>query len=248
MFDPRLIPSMIDAALERALARLVEWVRRTYFKKSDHAIASAGVGDAYRPVATGAAGTIDPTLLGGAPTFTGLFVDGVSRVRQAGATRYRSDHKVLSGIAILDAYDDTGAAYIPVWIDGQYLQYRINGSTIALQISTEGAVFRGPVVETAEGYDNVRIGMLGGIPYVILEDAGSTQWELINSAGVLGFRIPGATRMSLTAAGALSLDSTIKTALNVTWDMGAYTAGAPAATGYVTVKVAGVTYKLLTST
>lgn len=40
----------------------------------------------------------------------------------------------------------------------------------------------------------------------------------------------------------------IKTLLNVAWDLGGYTAGAPAATGYVTVKLGGVTYKLLAST
>lgn len=41
---------------------------------------------------------------------------------------------------------------------------------------------------------------------------------------------------------------TIKTLLNVAWDLGAYTAVAPAATGYVTVKISGTTIKLLAST
>lgn len=56
-------------------------------------------------------------------------------------------------------------------------------------------------------------------------------------------------RLRIDSSGNLYIVAgTIKTLLNVTWDMGGYTAGAPAATGYVTVKVAGTTYKLLTST
>lgn len=48
--------------------------------------------------------------------------------------------------------------------------------------------------------------------------------------------------------GNLVVTGTIKTTLGVTWDLGGYTAGAPAATGYVTVKLGGTTYKFLTST
>lgn len=57
----------------------------------------------------------------------------------------------------------------------------------------------------------------------------------------------GASRLVL-AANVAQFIGTIQTALGVTWDVGGYTAGAPAATGYVTVKVAGTTYKLLAST
>ena len=57
----------------------------------------------------------------------------------------------------------------------------------------------------------------------------------------------GASRLVLSGNVATFI-GTLQTALGVTWDVGGYTAGAPAATGYVTVKVGGVTYKLLAST
>jgi hypothetical protein len=46
----------------------------------------------------------------------------------------------------------------------------------------------------------------------------------------------------------VAVGGTIKTALNNPWDLGSYTATAPAATGYVTIKINGTTYKLLAST
>lgn len=53
---------------------------------------------------------------------------------------------------------------------------------------------------------------------------------------------------SFDKSGNLSVTGTIKSTLGVTWDLGGYTAGAPSATGYVTVKVGGTTYKFLVST
>ena len=54
--------------------------------------------------------------------------------------------------------------------------------------------------------------------------------------------------LSIDTSGNTVIGNTIKTALGVSWDMGGYTAGAPSATGYVSVKVNGVTYKFLAST
>lgn len=52
----------------------------------------------------------------------------------------------------------------------------------------------------------------------------------------------------LMGDGDLEVQGTIKTALNVAWDLGGYTAGAPAATGYVSVTLNGTVYKFLAST
>lgn len=46
----------------------------------------------------------------------------------------------------------------------------------------------------------------------------------------------------------VAVGGTLRTALNIPWNLGGYTAGAPAATGYISVVVNGVTYKLLAST
>jgi hypothetical protein len=46
----------------------------------------------------------------------------------------------------------------------------------------------------------------------------------------------------------VAIGGTVRTAAGVQWDLGGYTGGAPTATGYVTVVINGVTYKLLAST
>ena len=53
------------------------------------------------------------------------------------------------------------------------------------------------VTETAQGRDNIRLGVLGGTPRIIFEDASATQWEIDNSAGVLRFINPGVVRASI---------------------------------------------------
>lgn len=231
--------------MDNMIGALRDFIANNFFPRWAHALNPQGVKDAFRPIVLNALGKIEAAFLGGIPTFDGVFVDGVLRVRQVGSPRYRSDHSVSSGIAIFNGFDDTGAVYIPVWIDGQYLQFRINGSTIALQISTEGTVMRGPLIETAEGYDNIRAGILAGVPYIILEDAGFTQWEIRNVAGVLALGIPGAARLSLSTAGNLAIDGTITTQGGFAWNLAGYTAGAPAATGHVDISIGGTTYQLL---
>lgn len=49
------------------------------------------------------------------------------RLRNASATRYRADLKVDSTALLLNAYDDTGAAYRPIHMDA--LQWRLNTGT-----------------------------------------------------------------------------------------------------------------------
>lgn len=285
------------------------WIEQYFFKKGDHATASRGTQDGYLPTATGADGKLSATFLGGIATFAGLFIDGVLRVRQAGATRYRSDHAVTLATTTLNSYDDTGGVYLPIVIDGSTIALRpsadiskallvdasgnvtIVGSATASSAVTATGVNAGfvlynratnvasmqfyspvagelrlydhpagadrvvvsvdglqallPVSETARGADNVRIGVVGGTPRIVLEDSGSTQWEIDNSAGSLRFFNPGVIKATLDTSGNLVLTGTIKTAAGFAWNLFGYTAGAPVATGHVDITINGTTYQLL---
>ncbi|MBX4190091.1 tail fiber domain-containing protein, partial [Candidatus Parcubacteria bacterium] len=64
-------------------------------------------------------------------------------------------------------------------------------------ISPDGLQVNAGVTETADGTDNVRFGVLGGTPRVVLEDSGQTQWEIDNGAGKLRFFNPGVVRMTI---------------------------------------------------
>lgn len=58
----------------------------------------------------------------------------------------------------------------------------------------------------------------------------------------------GGDKATLDTSGNLVLTGTVSTAAGAAWNLSTYTAGAPAATGYVTVVINGTTYKLLAST
>lgn len=78
--------------------------------------------------------------------------------------------------------------------------------------------------------------------YVYLHHKTDGSGELELSSGAITLFGPVVTNSTL------AVGTTIKTGLNVPWNLGGYTAGAPAATGYLTAIVNGVTYKLLAST
>ena len=52
--------------------------------------------------------------------------DGISRVRQVGNTRYRSDRGVSGGVVTFNAYDDTAGAYIQMNLDASTLAVNAN--------------------------------------------------------------------------------------------------------------------------
>lgn len=62
----------------------------------------------------------------------------------------------------------------------------------------------GPVSETALGVDNVRIGVNGGAPRIMFEDAGSTQWAIDNLSGEFRFYTPGVLKASINSNGTIS--------------------------------------------
>jgi len=80
--------------------------------------------------------------------------------------------------------------------------------TVAGAITLSGAVsitgaatLTGTVSETAASADQVRIGVAGGTPRILLEDgASATIWEIDNNAGVMRFFNPAAAKMQLTTA------------------------------------------------
>jgi hypothetical protein len=161
------------------VADVKRWVTQNFFRKIDGTATSTGAQDAGRPLVLDATGKIDRSAYGSELDADGPIVAIYGK-------RYRIGIQPLSGITAIFSYDNTGAAYIPLVIDGQTIKLRPNAdSTKSVDIDSSGNV---------------------------------------------------------------TLHGTIKTPLDVTWDMGDYTAGAPAATGYVTVKIGGVTYKLLAST
>lgn len=104
--------------------------------------------------------------------------------------------------------------------------------------------------------------------YIYSNEYYSGGWQLYNAAKApakiqivsssadssIGFYTKAANTAQSTLAGNFdkngnfSVTGTIKTTLNTTWDLGGYTVTAPSATGYVTVKIGGTTYKLLAST
>jgi len=73
------------------------------------------------------------------PTAT-LTVDGASRFRQSGSTRYRSDHYVSGGVTTINAYDDTGGSYIPLYIDASIITLRASGGSNSLSMDASGNV------------------------------------------------------------------------------------------------------------
>lgn len=81
------------------------------------------------------------------------------------------------------------------------LQTRLSG-TNGLQIFT-------PVSESTIGVDNVRIGVIAGVPRIIFEDAGQFQHQIDNSVSVLRFLVPGTVNMSISHLGNVGVKGTI---------------------------------------
>lgn len=67
--------------------------------------------------------------IGGTATPAPLTVDGAARIRQSGTVRYRSEWVIVGGISNINAYDDTGAAYIPLYVDGSPVRLRVGSSS-----------------------------------------------------------------------------------------------------------------------
>lgn len=61
------------------------------------------------------------------------------------------------------------------------------------------------VAEAARGIDNVRIGITGGAPRIMFEDAGYTQWCVDNLEGTFRISTPGVLRFLLTEHGGVVL-------------------------------------------
>jgi hypothetical protein len=86
------------------------------------------------------------------------------RVRNT-TTRYRSDYSVsTSGITSINSYDDTGAVYTQITLDGNPVVFNISGSERA-RIDSSGNLLVGTtsVISLGSGYNNINsIGSSGG--------------------------------------------------------------------------------------
>ncbi len=108
---------------------------------------------------------------------------------------------------------------------GSRLPFRIRpgAPTSSIDISASGNVGIGTaspdglevdvaVAETARAVDNVRIGVLGGTPRIILEDSASaTQHEIDNFTGALRFFRPGLVDMVIDASGNVGIATSAPT-------------------------------------
>ena len=88
----------------------------------------------------------------------------------------------------------------------------MNGHAIAnvglLGVGTnnpDGLQVNTAINEAARGVDNVRIGVNGGAPRIMFEDAGFTQWCVDNLEGLFRIYTPGVLRFSITEQGGVVL-------------------------------------------
>jgi hypothetical protein len=101
---------------------------------------------------------------------------------------------------------------------GSRLPFRIRpgAPTSSIDISADGDVGIGTasadgmqvniaVSETARSVDNVRFGVTSGVPRMILEDSGSTQWVVDNFAGRFRVFTPGIERFTVTSTGSVGI-------------------------------------------
>jgi hypothetical protein len=78
----------------------------------------------------------------------------------------------------------------------------INSATMATAMSVTGTTsITGAVSESALSSDNIRLGVISGVPRIMLEDNGQTQWGIDNASGILRFLNPGALKATLDSSG-----------------------------------------------
>ena len=86
----------------------------------------------------------------------------------------------------------------------------ISDGTMSTSMSVTGtSTFAGSVSETALSSDNIRIGVIAGLPRIMFEDNGSTQWGIDNSAGALRFITPGVVQATISSSGVLAVIGSI---------------------------------------
>jgi hypothetical protein len=86
----------------------------------------------------------------------------------------------------------------------------LTSPTIGTSLSVTGpSTFTGALSETALNSDNIRIGVVSGVPRIMFEDNGATQVGIDNSAGTLRFLTPGLVRATLDISGNFAATGTI---------------------------------------
>lgn len=123
---------------------------------------------------------------------TALTVDGRIRSRQVGATRYRTDIWTTTANGNLLAYDDTGAAYIPLYIDGLFTVFRTGAAVEAGRFDANGNLIMADAKRIES--DEIRARDAGGI---FVRDNSGVGGMFVQNGGVVMFNT------STTITGAL---------------------------------------------
>lgn len=127
---------------------------------------------------------------------------------------------------------------------------RINSGGVGIGTTNpNGLQINQSTTETARTADNVRLGVVSGVPTIVLEDSGSTQTVIKNVAGITSIGKPGTPQMSIdTATGIITTVANMDVVGTVQMDAlrlnQTPTLGAVVLTHYVNVNMNGTTYKV----
>lgn len=141
-----------------------------------------------------------------------LYTTASAAGRFAGPTAFPSgggpaaELGVNGGIAVLNGYNRTGAAYVGLALDGSTITFRTSG-TDRMTLSSTGVLNTTPgVVHTVGGFRWMYLGASGATSTVY---SGTTNWEIQNAAGA-------ATLITVTNAGVVNIGTAEASSLSYT--------------------------------
>jgi len=167
-----------------------------YFAESEFIATSAGAGDAGKPVKLNGSGLLDATMLTGSLTGYALLAGRSGGQTLNGGTAANED-LILQGTSNATR-------------TSSYVILQPTAGSVGVGTSTpDGLQVNAAVTETAAGAANVRMGVIGGAPRIMLEIAAGTQWGVDNFSGTLRFLNPGSVRATLDTSGNFNATGTI---------------------------------------
>ena len=200
-------------------------------------------------------------IAGNDATLGGLVVTVGARPSATGANRYAfigaGDNGAMRSLSL----NDNGS--------GAYGQVLVRSSTASNNTSSGALVVSGGVGVAGAIYAGGGLAVTGGSAAagsifktstlgLVMSGATGSSYDLFvtNPAGNYIMQVPTGTRnvefaATLTTIGNITSGAAIATSAPVggsgSWELGVYSTTAPAATGYVTIEIGGVAYKLLAS-
>lgn len=170
----------------------------------------------------------DTYITEGAANRIDIYTGGTNRVLINNASNY---FQILSSSLIIDSGQ-------PIRLDGNG-----GGDTYISETVANTVVLRVGGVDQITATAATVI-----VDSEIFFNAGTGSNAIGASATALQFYVGGGSPLAELKSTGLEVAGTIATAASNDWGLGAYSAGAPAATGYVAITINGVAYKLLAST